>query len=243
MDEKTQRPRRRPRRFTLPDPVDERTSEAIEEFIAGTPRRRAHRRIPVSPGAPPAPARSPRTDPWSGLDSRVDWEDALRREEARVARYGRPATIVVLEFAPAGASLGLARRAIGARLARGVAAVLREQARDSDRVARVGDARFHVLLPETTEREAGRYLDRVHASLASLTETVGATQLRAGVAGARPGDGLAGALERATIALAVRPVERHSQRPIRADGRTGEQPREPDLDRSSQPPGRTARPA
>lgn len=218
MDEPAPRTRRRrPRRFVLPDHDDGRTNEAIEEFIAGTPRRRAHRRIPVSP-TPPAPRQRPAaTEPWSGLDSRVDWEAALRREEARVARYGRPATVLVLEVSQDRGSEppGPARAAIRARLAQGVAGVLREQARDSDRLARVAEARFHVLLPETTEREAARYVARVSAAVATLghgEEPV----LTVGMAGARPGDGLAGALERAQAALLARAKER-SERVDRAE--------------------------
>jgi diguanylate cyclase (GGDEF)-like protein len=209
MDENAPRAkRRRPPRFVLPDHADERTNESIEEFIAGTPRRRAHRRIPVSPAPTQQPPRPARSDPWSGLDSRVDWEDALRREEARVARYGRPATVVVLDVALAVRPQGSAGSAVRSRIARSVASVLLEEARDSDRLARVGESRFHVLLPETTEREAGRYLDRVHATLRRTLDSLEAVaDLRAGVAGARSGDGLAGAVSRAAAAMAARRSE------------------------------------
>ncbi len=210
MDDSAARsPRRRPRRFVLPDQADERTSEAIEEFIAGTPRRRAHRRIPVSPAPAHPRSRAARSDPWSRLDSRVDWEDALRREEARVARYGRPATVVVLDVGLSGRLHGPAGSAMRSRLARSVASALLEQARDSDRLARVSESRFHVLLPETTEREAGRYVDRVQTALQPLLDSTEAmADLYSGVAGARAGDGLSGAVTRAAAALATRRADR-----------------------------------
>jgi GGDEF domain-containing protein len=230
MDENAPRPkRRRPRRFVLPDHADERTNEAIEEFIAGTPRRRAHRRIPVSPAPTPQPPRPARADPWSGLDSRVDWEDALRREEARVARYGRPATVVVLDVALSVRPLGSAGSAVRSRVARSVASVLLDEARDSDRLARVGESRFHVLLPETTEREAGRYLDRVQVALREALGSIEATaNLRAGVAGARSGDGLAGAVNRAAAGMATR-------RPEPARGQEATRPAAPAADQNARP--------
>ena len=77
----------------------------------GRPPRRAHQRahrgVPrrPRPGAPrprprhlrseaPAPA-APRRCP---LDTRTDWDAALRHEDARVARYGRPAAVIVVDL-------------------------------------------------------------------------------------------------------------------------------------------------
>lgn len=88
------------------------------------------------------------------LDTRTDWERAMRHEDARVARYGRPASILVLEAAV---------RLNGAedRHMVRVGSAIRAQARETDRVARVAPTRFHVLLPETDEAEATALAERI----------------------------------------------------------------------------------
>ena len=86
---------------------------------------------------------------------------------ARTERYGRPATVVAVEFAVARRPLrsGAAPGAGAAgppdrRLAGPIGFTLRREARDTDRIARVAPNRFHVLLPETSEADALRYIDR-----------------------------------------------------------------------------------
>jgi GGDEF domain-containing protein len=78
----------------------------------------------------------------------------LRHEDARVARYGRPASVLIVDvtMTPPGGEDRWAGR---------LGAAIRAQARDTDRVARVGPATFHVLLPETDDREASALADRI----------------------------------------------------------------------------------
>lgn len=78
----------------------------------------------------------------------------MRLEDARVARYGRPACLLIVDVA-------LQPRGSEDRFAGRVGAAIRAQARETDRVARVGPARFHLLLPETDEREAASLADRI----------------------------------------------------------------------------------
>ena len=91
------------------------------------------------------------------MDTRTDWDIALRHEDARVARYGRPAAILAvrLRLPAAGAVDQYAARIGGA---------IRQQARETDRVARFGPDRFHVLLPETLEAEATVLAERVRTA-------------------------------------------------------------------------------
>jgi hypothetical protein len=151
----------RPRRFVVRDKDDHRTTEKIEEFLAG-PAQRIGRKLR-------RPAGSSQTSDTT-LDTRTDFNAALRSEAARADRYGRPATVVAVEFTIAG---GAGPEAIGPRrstdgraarqidrLAGSIAFTLRREARDTDRIARVSPNRFHVLLPETTEADALRYIDR-----------------------------------------------------------------------------------
>jgi hypothetical protein len=147
---------RRGRRFVVRDADDHRTTEKIEEFLTG-PRTRSRPR-----GARPA-------EPAGGssvadLDTRTDFVAAVRREAGRSERYGRPATIVAVEFdidVPKDRSAD--DRQID-RLAGPIGFTLRREARETDRVARVAPNRFHVLLPETESTDAAGYIERARQS-------------------------------------------------------------------------------
>jgi GGDEF domain-containing protein len=150
---------RRPRRFVVRHADDQRVSERIERFLSG-PRAAQRTGVRRSTAAGrPEPA----------LDTRTDFVAALHREAARAERYGRPATVVAVEFAideptriGGGPPQALRRTRHDEvdRLAAPIGYTLRREARDSDRVARVAPNRFHVLLPETTEPDARGYIER-----------------------------------------------------------------------------------
>jgi GGDEF domain-containing protein len=93
------------------------------------------------------------------MDTRADWDLALRHEDARVTRYGRPAAVLVvrIRMPQIGAEDHVAAR---------VGTVLREHARETDRVTRASTDRFHVLLPETAEAEADALAERLQAACA-----------------------------------------------------------------------------
>lgn len=155
---------RRPRRFVVRDADDHRATEKIEEFLSG-PRTR--QRTGTRRTSDPATRET-------ALDTRTDFAAAVRREAARTERYGRPATVLAVEFGyaspdgptfPHGALPGgrvhpaQADRQLD-RLAGPIGYTLRREARDTDRIARVGPNRFHVLLPETSDRDAKGYIER-----------------------------------------------------------------------------------
>lgn len=106
------------------------------------------------------------------MDTRTDWDAALEHEDARVARYGRPACVLVVHLdVAAGAHAeradpkrAAAQRADPERVAATLALAIRAAARETDRVARVGPGRFHVLLPETDETEAAAIAERIRAA-------------------------------------------------------------------------------
>lgn len=163
-------------------------SERIEAFLEGPTRARRRSR----PAGQAQPVRVPRRP--VPLDTRPDWDAALRLEDARSARYGRPCAVLVVELreVPAGAA---------DRMARTLGSVVRHEARETDRVARVAALRFHVLLPETTAVEAevlaGRIRDAARRELGGGQAPV---VLTSGAA-ARRGEPLPAALERAVAAL------------------------------------------
>jgi GGDEF domain-containing protein len=121
----------------------ERTDEHIEAFLT-TPapprrRRKASGRVrrPVE------------------LDTRPDWTEAVRHEAARHDRYGRPASILLIELPDPTAGDALDR------LARSVADAIRAEARETDRAVRFGASSFRMLLPETGDRAARTVADRL----------------------------------------------------------------------------------
>ena len=147
-------PRRGKRpRFVMPtEHHDERVGEVIEAFLDGPP---ISARPAPRPPRPRGALRSVRNP--IALDTRPDWDAALRHEDARMARYARPASVLVVRIEVARAAL-LDR--IGAR----VGDIVRQHARETDRVTRAAADRFHVLLPETDEVEAEVLAERIRAA-------------------------------------------------------------------------------
>jgi GGDEF domain-containing protein len=101
---------------------------------------------------------------FDGVESRVSWMEALRRENARQLRYRRAASVVVFE-ATALTRIDDAGDWVG-RIAGPIAHTIRRAARQTDRVTRASDTRFQVLLPETTEADAAHFAERVLADCA-----------------------------------------------------------------------------
>ena len=132
---------------------DERVGEVIEAFLDGPPVRT--RRGPRAPRPRPTIVRESRRP--IPIDTRQDWDSALRHEDARLARYGRPASVVVVQLH------GTAPAALD-RVAGRVAATIRERARETDRVTRAAGDRFHVLLPETDAVDAAAFADRLRSA-------------------------------------------------------------------------------
>ena len=135
-------------RFSLPGEGRGATS-AYDPTAAGSS---------VSPG--PAPGGMAR-DPLTGLEGPAGWSRIMETENARLLRYRRPVTVVMAEVE------GLRRLAekLGQepvdRLLPVIADAFRREARSSDWVARIGDARFAAFLPETDESQAVNYVERI----------------------------------------------------------------------------------
>jgi GGDEF domain-containing protein len=113
-----------------------------------------------------------------------------------MARYGRPASVVVIR-------LRLAPPASADRLAARVGEIVRHHARETDRVTRAAVDRFHVLLPETDEAEAETLIERVRKACASQVAGRLGAELRVVAAAASPGHGesLHDALHAAQVAV------------------------------------------
>ena len=100
-------------------------------------------------------------DSLTGLEDPASWSRIIEIENARLMRYRRPVTVVMVEVE------GLRRLAerLGGdpvdRLLPVIADALRREARATDWVARIGDGRFAAFLPETDEIQAINYVERI----------------------------------------------------------------------------------
>lgn len=214
----------RARRFALPDHgSDERGDQAIEAFLDGPPVRRQRptgRRKPrksypntgaakaaetaetaVVPAPEPDPRRAvagairPLTDIRT-IPGRLEFTAALERESQRAARYGRPASVAIVELVPERMSqqIDIWLRSLAGPVSR----TLRQSARATDLVARTANARFQVLLPETPEAGAGRFAERVSTACQTSIDDAGAPlAVRVTVAVATPDHSLQEALAHA----------------------------------------------
>ena len=178
----------RPLRPVMSD-TGERPGTTYSSFVTGGSTRPAPAAsIPSQPPAGGARPIASATRPSSLADERLDWEVRLRSEDARLARYRRPASIVLVELD------GMERlvQRLGAdaaeRLVPPVRQTLIRQARAADYVARIGVSRFGIILPETDEIQAINYVERVRADCDRwLAAGAVATRLAIGWASPSPG--------------------------------------------------------
>ncbi|MCI0584969.1 MAG: hypothetical protein L0227_19105 [Chloroflexi bacterium] len=187
----------RARRFSLPDLADQRVDESISSFLTGPEQRRGR------PG--PLVSAEPTVNPFAALETRIAWQEAFRRETARSSRYRRPSAVMVIAGEPT-APTPEATAWLG-RVAAPIAHVVQRGIRETDLVTRMGEARFQVLLPETTGREAGHIAERVIADCEVWLRAVQApVRLRASSSGTTAHASLEAALERALQAIDSRPA-------------------------------------
>jgi GGDEF domain-containing protein len=169
---------------------DQRTAGHIEAFLEGRvtwsrpPRAAGHERRPLV------------------LDTRQDWATALRHEAARHARYGRPASILLLGLS------GRPPEPAVERIARAIGDVIRNEARETDRAVRTGRLTFRLLLPETGGRAARSMAERLErAYLAAPDGRSDGAALTIEVATAARTGSLEDALAEAEVRLAGRSAE------------------------------------
>jgi diguanylate cyclase (GGDEF)-like protein len=162
----------------------EETAKAMDADAArssGVGRVYAPSSVPVFEPMP-----SPnRTDPLTGMLLPAEWNRILFDEDARIHRYGRPATVVLVELDGLDRLVAILGQEAGDRILPAVADSLSRHARGADHVARLGPGRFGILLPETGEVEAVNYVERVRAVCELWLES-GAIALRLAIGWASP---------------------------------------------------------
>ena len=145
---------------------------------AGTPWFPPTRAMEFGPGAASSGAAA--TDAATGLALAPAWTTWLSEEEARIRRFHRPSTIVLVEVS------GLDRLAdrlgdeAAQRLIPPIGMTMRRQARASDHLARLGPTRFGAILTETDEVRAINFVERIRSACDVWLEA-GAVMLRLSV--------------------------------------------------------------
>jgi len=131
---------------------DQRTAGHIEAFLTG----------PITP--PRAPRAAGRERRPLTLDTRQDFVTALRYEAARHARYGRPASVLLVGLS------GNPPEPAVERLALAIGDVIRAEARETDRAVRTGRLTFRLLLPETGGRAARSLAERLERAYGTAAD-------------------------------------------------------------------------
>ena len=181
-------------------------ADAVEGKTDAVPEAAAAAKNGASPTASSAVVPSPETKPSTVLarsvtdirtiPGRLEFSLALERESARAARYGRPASVAIVELVPErpNHAVDIWLRSLAGPVAR----TLRSGSRTTDLVARVANARFQVLLPETPETGADRFAERVSSACQSSIDESGApVSVRVTIAVATPDHSLQEALTHA----------------------------------------------
>jgi diguanylate cyclase (GGDEF)-like protein len=197
-----------PGRGQLLSDEDVRAAAAIEAFIAEvSPDAAGRTRAPAASeafasvdahGGEPSttPTMSPRDRSSAvlaytpaGLADPAAWDRTLREESARVARFGRPVTVVIAEIPDLDGVADRLGRGVADRVVTETARLLATEGRAADRIAWLGDARFGILLSETEENRATGYVDRVRVAADGWLESAGLS-VRLSLGWASPTQGL-----------------------------------------------------
>lgn len=137
---------------------------------------------PVAPAVqPPAPAVEPPTpvvaqaaflvpdpdgwtDPLTGTEGPRFWERIIGKEEARRRRYGRGATVALVDLTGFEGNRDWYNPELAAQFLARIGRALAREVRTSDHIARIGPARFGIVLLETDEIRAINFIDRARAA-------------------------------------------------------------------------------
>ena len=165
---------RSPRRSPPSCPLVELVAELLGAVMA------AERALDAERRRSERAERSSRTDALTGVGNRRLWDEVVAAEEARCARYGDPAGVLVLDLDGLKKCNDVQGHAAGDELIRRTGQVLVEAVRTHDFVARLGGDEFGVLAIRTDgdgleqlRRRLVRTLEKagIHASLGAAARS------------------------------------------------------------------------
>jgi diguanylate cyclase (GGDEF)-like protein len=104
------------------------------------------------------------SDPQTGTDGPRFWDRLILSESARVRRYKRPATVVLVEIMGLATIAKLWGPKVVENTLSTAARTLAREIRTSDHIARVEPVRFGLLLTETNEIAAINFVERARAA-------------------------------------------------------------------------------
>jgi diguanylate cyclase (GGDEF)-like protein len=117
-------------------------------------------------------------DPLTGLYGEAYFREQLKREVRCAAAYAKPVSLIVLEIVPREEG-----RLVDGRTLKDVAHLLSLRTRRSDLCARVGPARFALLMPSTGAREAMIVASRLEEALRKEAGLNGSFDVSLGISG------------------------------------------------------------
>ncbi len=123
-------------------------------------------------------ARLASTDALTEVYSRRGWFDRAAAELSRCHRYGRPASLLLIDldyFKRVNDTFG---HEAGDRLLQAFAAMLQVECRLSDVIGRVGGEEFAVVLPETELAAAGSLAHRIEGACRAMSVPVAGGRVR-----------------------------------------------------------------
>lgn len=142
-----------------------------------------------------------RTDRLTGVENRAGWDSRLAYEDARRARYPESVSIISADLNGLKAINDRDGHEAGDRAIRAAADLLQKTARTVDHVARVGGDEFLILLPETDEAGASRFVSRAQAAAVHTMCDGVCISISFGAATAEPGEALRDTVRRADAAM------------------------------------------
>jgi diguanylate cyclase (GGDEF)-like protein len=144
------------------------------------------------------------TDILTGADGPRLWDRLVLSEGARTSRYHRPVTVAFAEIVGLDRVAGQWGWDVSARALASCARRLGREIRSSDHIARLEQARFGILLTETTEIAAINFVERARASCERELTSIG-SDVAIGFGWASPPNGgdLSDAIELAVTRLAA----------------------------------------
>jgi diguanylate cyclase (GGDEF)-like protein len=139
-------------------------------------------------------------DPLTGTAGPRYWDRILASEEARMRRYGRIATVALVEFPGFESAAARPGRDVALQFWR-LSRVVASRVRSSDHLARIGRTRFGILLVETDEVRAINFVDRLRSACRTELGPGSHFRVRIGWASRPPAGGFEAALATAEARL------------------------------------------